>query len=230
MQRLDDWLQEHQTLVAIMGPGGSALCALGVRYAPNGWATALFLTLLILCASVPSLTTRVNRLQQGRRAAEACTKRLLRACAHSFGYPRVQVRVNIMKLSTNGQRRKVHAATAFNMEKDPDCDLEIDVTAGVSGQAAVSRRPAFGDISLPLQPGGPDWGLRDTEKARVRQTLKSILSVPVFNPIHTDGPLFATLQVDSDVPLAEIGFDLEQQWRVAERFADVVSLLLETHR
>lgn len=230
MQRLNDWLQEHQTLVAIIGPGGSALCALGVRYAPNGWATALFLALLIFCASVPSLTTRVNRLQQGRRAAEDCTKRLLRACAHSFGYPGVQVRVNIMKFSANGQRRRVHAATAFNMEKDPDGDLEIDGTAGVSGQAAVSRRPAFGDISLPLQPGGPDWGLRDGEKAKVRQSLKSILSVPVFNPADTDGPLFATLQVDSDFPLAEIGFDQEQKWRVAERFADVVSLLLETHR
>ena len=33
-----------------------------------------------------------------------------------------------------------------------------------------------------------------------------------------------------DLPLADIGFDQEQKWRVAERFADVVSLLLETHR
>lgn len=72
--------------------------------------------------------------------------------------------------------------------------------------------------------------MRDGEKAKVRQSLKSILSVPVFNPADTDGPLFATLQVDSDFPLAEIGFDQEQKWRVAERFADVVSLLLETHR
>lgn len=137
-------------------------------------------------------------------------KRLLQACAHSFGYPSVHVRVNIMKFSANRQRRKVHAATSFNMEKDPDCDLEIDATAGVSGQAAVNRRPSFGDISLPLQPGGPDWGLRDAEKARVRQGLKSILSVPAFNPAEPAGALFATLQIDSDLPLADIGFDQEQ--------------------
>jgi len=230
MQRLSDWLQEHPTFVAILAPGGSALCALGVRYAPNGAVITLFLVLLAFCASAPSLAARVNRLQQGRRAAEDCMKRLLQACAHSFGYPGVHVRVNVMKFSANRQRRKVHAATAFNMEKDPDCDLEIDATAGVSGQAAVNRRPSFGDISLPLQAGGPDWGLRDAEKARVRQSLKSILSVPVFNPAEPAGALFATLQIDSDLPLADIGFDQEQKWRVVERFADVVSLLLETDR
>lgn len=230
MRRLNDWLQEHQTVVAIIGPGGSALCALGVRFAPNGWAIALFLVLLVLSASAPSLAARVNRLQQSRRAAEHCTKRLLFACAHSFGYPAAHVRVNIMKFSANGQRRQVHAATAFNMERDPDFDLGIDATAGVSGQAVINRRPAFGDISLPLQPGGPDWGLRDAEKARVRPSLKSILSVPVFNPADPDGGLFATLQIDSDLPLNESGFDQEQKWQVAERFADVVSLLLESAR
>jgi hypothetical protein len=91
----------------------------------------------------------------------------------------------------------------------------------------VNRRPAIGDISLPLQPAGPDWGLRDAEKAKVRQTLKSILSVPVFNPVDTDGGLLATLQIDSDLPLDESGLGEEQKRHVAERFADVVSLLLE---
>ena len=230
MQRLNDWLQEHQTIVAIVGPGGSALCALGIRYAQKPAVVAVLLALLVACASASSLTGRLNRLQQGHRAAEDCTRRLLRACAHSFGYPGSHVRVNLMKFSANRQRRRVNAATAFNMEKDPDCDLEIDVTAGVSGQAASKRRPAFGDISLPLQPGGPDWGLRDAEKARVRQSLKSILSVPVFNPADPDGALFATLQIDSDLPLTEIGFDREEEWHIAERFADVISLLLEANR
>lgn len=38
------------------------------------------------------------------------------------------------------------------MEKDPHLDLEIDAMAGVSGQAALNRRLAFGDISVPLRP------------------------------------------------------------------------------
>ncbi len=116
------------------------------------------------------------------------------------------------------------------MENDSDADLEIDATSGASGQAVINRRPAFGDLSLQLQPGGPEWGLRNHEKARVRQSLRSILSVPVFNPADPEGKLLATLQIDSDLPLAEIGFDQEHTWGKAERFADVVSLLLEPVR
>jgi hypothetical protein len=132
-----------------------------------------------------------------------------------------------MRFSGDRRRRKVHSATAFNMVRDPDVDFEIDATSGASGQAVVNRRPAFADLSLQLQPGGPDWGLREHEKARVRQSLNSILSVPVFSPSNPDGELLATLQIDSDLPLADIGFDDDQAWRKAERFADVVSLLLE---
>jgi hypothetical protein len=175
MQQLNDWLQEHQTATAIIAPAGAALSALGVRFAPNGVLIAICLVLLALFSSLPSIAGRVNRLQQGRRAAENCLKRLLQACGHSFGFSEGHIRVNVMKLSTDRQRRRVDAKTAFNMDRDPDCDLEIDATAGVSGQAALNRRPAFGDISIPLQPGGPDWGLRDVEKAKVRQSLKSIL-------------------------------------------------------
>jgi hypothetical protein len=116
------------------------------------------------------------------------------------------------------------------MDSDPDLDLELDATAGVSGQAVLHRKPAFGDISIPLQPGGPDWGLRDSEKAKVRQTLKSIRSVPVFDRGNPEGPLLATLQIDSDLPLDESGYDHEEKWRLAERFADVVALLLEAGR
>lgn len=230
MQKLKDWLQENQTTVAVLGSVGVAGSALGVRNAPNAGWIAVFLILLAMFAAAPAVAARVNRLQQGRKAAEQCTKRLLNACGHSFGYPGIHVRVNLMKFSADRHRRKVEAATAFNMASDPDFDLEIDATAGVSGQAVINRRPAFGDISLPLQQGGPDWGLRDAEKAKVRQSLKSILSVPVFNSADPDGPLLATLQVDSDLPLEDSGLDSEERWQMAERFADVVSLLLEAGR
>lgn len=228
MQGLNDWLQEHPIAVAILGPGGSALCGLGIRYAPNPGTTMALVVLLAAFASLPSFAARLNRLQQGRRAAEDCLKRLLRACGHSFGYPERHVRVNIMRFSADRHRRRVHSATTFNMDGDPDLDFEIDASSGASGQAVVNRRPAFGDLQLQLQPGGPDWGLREHERARVRQSLRSILSVPVFSPSDPDGDLLATLQVDSDLPLTAIGFDQEQAWRKAERFADVVSLLLES--
>ena len=230
MQRLNDWLQARQTLVAIAGPVGVALSALGLRFASRPLSIGICLVLVAVCAAIPSLAAQMNRLQQGRQTTEQCLERLLRACGHSFGHPTIHVRTNIMRYSSDRSRRKVDSRTAFNMDNDPDRDLEIDATAGVSGQAAVNRRPAFGDISLPLQAGGPDWGLRESEKAKVRPRLASILSVPVFNPGDPDGPLLATLQIDSDAPLHEVGFDAELRWRTAERFADVISLLLEGTR
>lgn len=142
-----------QTLVAVLSSVGVALSGLGIRYASNAGWIAVCLILLAAFSATPSLAARVNRLQQGRKAAEQCAKRLLHACGHSFGHPTNHVRVNIMKFSADAKRRKVEAATAFNMEKDPDLDLEIDAMAGVSGQAALIRRPAFSDISMPLQPG-----------------------------------------------------------------------------
>jgi hypothetical protein len=230
MRRLSDWLQENQTAVAIFGPIGAALSALGVRTAPNALWVAVFVVLLAACVAAPAVASRVNRLQQGGRAAEECIRRLLNACGHSFGYPGKHVRANIMKFSPDGHRRRVDHSTAFNMDADADRDFEIDAHAGVSGQAALHRRPAFGDILMPLQPGGPDWGLLDAEKAKVRPSLKSILSVPVFDPADPSGRLLATLQVDSDLSLEEVGFDEQEKWEMAQRFADVVSLRLETGR
>ena len=227
---LSDWLHDHPTAVAILAPTGAALCSVGLRYA-NSWIGIVgFIVLIAVFAALPSAATRANQLHQGRRAAQDCLKRLLETCAHSFGYPAAHVRVNIMKFNADRTRRRVDTRTAFNMDTDPDADLEIDATAGVSGQVVVNRRAAFGDISLPLQPGGPDWGLRASEKVRIRPSLMTILSVPVFNPADPTGPLLATLQIDSDLSIDEIGFDLEDKREVAERFADVVSLLLEAGR
>ena len=39
---------------------------------------------------------------------------------------------------------------------------------------------------------------------------------PVFNRADPDGPLLATLQIDSDLSLGESGLDQEEKWRMAE--------------
>jgi hypothetical protein len=111
-----------------------------------------------------------------------------------------------MRVCQNKQRRRVDPELTFNMSSDPDIDLEIDVTAGVTGEAWIHRTPAFGDLTLALQKGGPTWGLRATETARVRPSLRSILSVPIFDPDNPTGDLLGTLQVDSDLSLQEMGF------------------------
>jgi hypothetical protein len=78
--------------------------------------------------------------------------------------------------------------------------------------------------------GGPTWGLRDAERAKVRNGLKSILSVPLFDPDNPEGPLLGTLQVDSDLTIQQMEFDRPERRDLAERFADVVALLLKAGR
>lgn len=178
----------------------------------------------------PGIETNRNRLYQGRRAARNCIRHALQACAAAYGYPDRHVRANIMLARENGRKRRLDTETAFNMTADPDNDLEIDSTAGVSGEAFVHRLAAYGDLGLALQPGGPTWGLHDAERAKVRRSLHSILSVPIFDPDDTDGPLLGTLQVDSDSTFQDMEFDRPERRAVAERFADVVALLLKTGR
>ncbi len=72
----------------------------------------------------------------------------------------------------------------------------------------------------------PAWGLQAVEQARVRPTLKSILSVPIFNPEDVDGPLLGTLQVDSDLTVEEAGFNKAESSELLQQFADVLALLL----
>ncbi|MGH9349419.1 MAG: hypothetical protein ACRD26_19385 [Vicinamibacterales bacterium] len=229
METIGDWLQKRQTFIAVISPVGAALVGVGLSAtpAPAPSLIALYIGLLIVFAAMPALAIRENRLRQGRKEAETCLKRVLVACASSFGYPTVHVRCNIMRYSKDRTRRRVDSRTAFNMDSDPDSDLEIDATAGASGEVELKRVPAYGDLSEARKPGAPDWGLRPPELAKVRRTLKSVLSVPVFNPHDAEAPLLATLQVDSDEPPDVVGFDdLESSGQLAQAFADVVSLLL----
>ena len=136
------------------------------------------------------------------------------------------VRANVMTFNADGTRRHVNASTAFNMESDPDRDLEIDATAAASGKAVSDRRAAVADLVLLQITAAPTWGLRAQEQARVRPTLKSILTVPVFNPKDVDGPLLGTLQVDSDLTVEEAGFNKPEAAELLQQFADVLSMLM----
>jgi hypothetical protein len=230
VQDLLDRLGRYPILLTAAGGVGAAVCGAGLRQAWGRWAIVYWALGIAVCVVLPTISTRQNRLQQGRRAARNSIRKVLEACGSAYGYPERPVRANLMLVTRGGRRRRVETATAFNMANDPDCDLEIDATAGVSGEAFVHRAPAYGDLALALQPGGPTWGLRESERARVRPELKSILSVPVFDPDDPEGALLGTLQVDSDLTFEEMEFDRPDRRAVAERFGDVVALLIKTGR
>lgn len=153
-------------------------------------------------------------------------KQLLEVCAKAFVPRGLHVRANVMTFNADGTRRHVNTSTAFNMESDPDRDLEIDSTAAASGKAVSDRRAAVADLVLLQITAAPTWGLRAHEQARVRPTLKSILTVPVFNPKDVDGALLGTLQVDSDLTVEEAGFNKPEAAELLQQFADVLSMLM----
>ena len=157
---------------------------------------------------------------------EIAIRELLESCARSFVPREKHVRANIMTFSTDGERRQVHAATAYNMENDPDRNLEIGAKAAASGKAVTERRAAVADLGLLRITASPPWGLQADEQALVRPTLMSILSVPIFNPEDIDGPLLGSLQVDSDLTVEEAGFTKPESAELLQQFADVLSLLL----
>jgi hypothetical protein len=157
---------------------------------------------------------------------EPVVRELLETCARSFVGPGRHVRANMMMFSPDGTRRRVHAATAYNMEYDPDRDLEVGATAAASGKAVTERRAAVADLVLLQITAEPAWGMQAAEQAQVRPTLKSILSVPIFNPEDVDGPLLGTLQVDSDLTVEEAGFNRPESSELLQQFADVLSLVL----
>ncbi|HEY0284242.1 MAG TPA: hypothetical protein VGC23_02560 [Vicinamibacterales bacterium] len=161
---------------------------------------------------------------EGRQ--QLAIRELLESCARSFVPREKHVRANIMTFSPDGERRQVHAATAYNMENDPDSTLEIGAKAAASGKAVTERRAAVADLGLLRISASPPWGLQADEQARVRPTLMSILTVPIFNPEDVDGPLLGSLQVDSDLTVEEAGFTKPESAELLQQFADVLALLL----
>jgi GAF domain-containing protein len=157
---------------------------------------------------------------------EIAIRELLEICARSFVPHGRHVRANMMTFSPDKARRQVHAATAYNMEHDPDRDLEIGATAAASGKAVSERRAAVADLGLLRITATPAWGLTTDEQVRVRPTLMSILSVPIFNPEDIDGALLGSLQVDSDLTVEEAGFTKPESAELLQQFADLLSLLL----
>ncbi len=146
-----------------------------------------------------SRSQSTQELVDPRTARDAARDRLCPRDRH--------VRANMMTFSPDGSAgrcmprppttwRTTRIATSRSARRRPQ--------AGRPSPSAARRLP----ISVLLQiTAVPAWGLQADEQARVRPTLMSILSVPIFNPEDIDGPLLGSLQVDSDLTVEEAGFN-----------------------
>jgi hypothetical protein len=228
------WLHRYPQWTNSVTGFGQAICMLvvGKLFPWNTAGTAVYGVVStlgwVLFFYTNKRVERLNKLMQSESKAHSAVRKLLATLAAQLGHPTKHVRANIMLTCKDGKRRKVQSETAFNMDNDPDCDLELEMGNGVSGEAAARLAPAFGNLRAKTPKGAPDWRLTNSEKGKIRPTLQAVLSVPIFDPDDsTRKKILGTLQVDSDEPFVKLRFHQKDTWDLVESFADVIALHLK---
>lgn len=129
------------------------------------------------------------------------------------------VRTHVM-LPLPSKRRVV--AYQYNMDQDPDQDLELAGDGGCSGKCWTTKAPTYADLA---DAGTGDnhvkWNMTRQEQAKIRRDRKTMLSIPIFSPgsnVHLIGVLSAdsdaNLSVELDEAHLEAAFDIGQKWAV----------------
>lgn len=119
-----------------------------------------------------------------------------------------QLRANVM-LPTDPRSNRRRIVYQVGMDDDPDQDLEIGLSAGVSGEAFASGRAVA--AAMPLAPQAMFAGLTQAEASRIRKDRRAVLAVPIraagYNPTGPEGlPIVGTLSVDSSWSLEQLGW------------------------
>jgi len=116
--------------------------------------------------------------------------------------------------------------------------LELDLGAGVTGLCWRTRRIQLVDFAEVRERAARDseyifreWMMRPLEYESVRQTVRAVLSVPIFRSAdyissERSKALIGVINIDSDNIKEEV-FENEQVIRVAETYAEVISNLLD---
>lgn len=107
---------------------------------------------------------------------------------------------------------------------DRDRGVEIPIGTGCCGQAWLQGDTMMADLT---QVGGmPNhWGLPREEIAKIRPTLRSILSVPVRS--GEDYRVVAILNIDSDNDVKNIGFEIKAVQDLVYSFATVIGTVMD---
>ena len=100
----------------------------------------------------------------------------------------------------------------YNMDFDPDDRMDLPIEAGGAGQCFTSRNPIIVDLYRAKREY-PRFLMSKYEQALVRSSLRSLLSVPIFDPLSQGEPsernVVGVLNLDSDDLSAEQFGELE---------------------
>jgi predicted acylesterase/phospholipase RssA/FMN phosphatase YigB (HAD superfamily) len=120
----------------------------------------------------------------------------------SVGRP-VHLRINVMDQNSLG---RLSIRFRYNMDFDPDDRMDLRLEAGGAGQCFTSGRPIIVDLYRAKREY-PRFKMSKYEQALVRSTLRSLLSVPIFDPRSSievaDRRVIGVLNLDSDDLSAE---------------------------
>ena len=222
LQRRPSWVMTLLVLLPILAGFAMSAAIEGATWPytkGERWVLGISLAVMVGAGALQwSLAHRGRRLLD-QEATTAVCKKVVQLLAEICGHPDVHVRANVMVAVTerNGTKRRVDPETAFNFEaSDPDRELELDANGGVSGLTWFHKRAHVAEIDK------AESLMTPSQQALVRKSLKTVLSVPI---VLGPGRAFGTLQADSDLTLAQLGWNQIVVAR-AQQCADLIALHL----
>lgn len=114
------------------------------------------------------------------------------------------VRCSIMVPTGRGTRM---VAYDFNMDSDPDADLELAENGGCTGLAYTTGEPAVADLT-PDNIDYSSWNMTQGQQAKVLPTQLAMVAMPIraSSNDRKRTPVIATLGVDASTPLPQTGW------------------------
>ena len=116
------------------------------------------------------------------------------------------VRAQVMLPTGNGKRIVVYQ---YNMDNDPDQDLDLAEDAGATGNTWAKREPTIADLedAAREQNYAIQWKMTQEQQAKIRKDRKAMLCVPIFDRVSVGtaerlkDSLIGTLSADTNLSL-----------------------------
>lgn len=197
---------------------------------PDFLKTTLAITSLLVVGGIDYYLETSHKKRHSLRQHSTFIKSLLNAAASSVlqasGAPTKHVRACLMMPDAKDDKLKIKYEHGF-IGSDLDRHIEIPKGTGCCGQAWLQKQTMIGDLNEAPVGGMPEqWGLPPDQVAKIRKTLRSILSVPVWAG-GDNYQIVAVLNIDSDNELDQIGFRQKAIQEIAYSFATVIGALID---
>lgn len=149
------------------------------------------------------------------------------------------VRASVMLPTGKGTRTVVYH---YNMDADPDRDLELGLDAGCSGQAFKTGQPVWADLTRAREMTDSDrvtkWQISREVQAKVKQDRGAMLSIPIFNVEAgdfrtgdpTELPRIGVLSADTASSFQESGWHgvhTNEVVFIGQQWADIIGAVLK---